>query len=74
MFALLLLMMLVSPNPDYNPDTDKCAGMESGEWHRCQPRVVNLGEWDARPNPYEWPANSFEPAPKPWGEYATEKR
>lgn len=61
-----------APVQDYNPDTDPCLGLEAGEWHRCQPRVIYLGEIDARPR--YWPDNKELDAPKSWPEYDTEKR
>lgn len=81
MLTLIALAMLASPTPtpytpsrDYNPDTDPCAGLEAGEWHRCQPRVVNLGKWDVRPAADKWPESVKVDEPKAWGEYPTEKQ
>lgn len=80
MIALILWLLMPHPvvygNPvrDYNPDTDKCLGKEGWEWRVCQPRVINLGPWDVRPAPKDWPENKALDEPKSWPEYDTEKR
>lgn len=58
----------------YDPATDPCLGLEGLEWRRCQPREVNLGAWDVRPAPKDWPSNKELDPPKSWPEYATEER
>jgi hypothetical protein len=87
--VIALILWLLMPHPvvygsnvtlnrpypvlDYNPDTDRCAGLESGAWHRCQPRVIYLGRFPA-PVEARWPDNKELDAPKSWPEYETEKR
>ena len=73
MFTLIALL-LTSPIREIKPDMDRCAGLEAGDWHRCQPRVINLGSWDPRPSPKDWQYSIPLSDPKEWGEYPTEKR
>lgn len=73
MLTLIALALLASPM-EYRQETDPCAGLESGEWHRCQPRMINLGKWDVRPNADRWSTSVKIDDPKAWGEYPAEKQ
>lgn len=53
---------------------ERCAGLPEVEWRRCQPRMINLGSWEARPSPDEWDKNAYQSPPSEFGTYATEKR
>ncbi len=83
----LILFLLMGPPPFVSgypiresfPEQDetRCAGLPEVEWRKCQPRMVNLGTWDVRPSPEQWPYNytAGQPTvPEAWGTYETEKR
>ena len=40
-----------------------CADLPKGSL--CTPRFVNLGPWDPRPAPQDWPREYFLPPPSP---------
>lgn len=78
MLSMLLWLMLGPPMPFYaTRDLDSCAQVicpftpQGGRVCGCAPAVINLGTWDPRTS--ETPDVWKEP-PRPWGEYATERR
>ena len=40
---------------------------------RCKPVVVNLGPWDPRPAPKDWPTEPYMAPPDAFGTYKTER-
>lgn len=85
MIALILFLLMGPPPVVYGSSVtvnaereaeelaERCAGLPEVEWRKCQPRVINLGSFDARPAPGDWSYNNFPSAPPDFGTYPTEK-
>lgn len=79
MLALIAMLTIASP-PPATFDCDEggqvvCWFTRRGRRCTCESDVLNLGEWDPRPSPGEWPTTSYyNTEPPAWGTYPTEKR
>ena len=75
MLALIIAVALSSP-PTFDCEDGQvvCPFTPAGRRCFCAPEMINLGSWDPRPTPDEWPKSSYygtEPAA--WGTYPLEK-
>lgn len=72
MMSVILTLLLTSPVKD------KCGGLETYAWRRCQPYIIYLGPWAPQLLDYTpadmsaFPVNML-PNPPEYGAYSTEK-
>lgn len=70
MISLLAAILMTSPLQIFEKS---CTGLEFRDWVDCQPRVISLGTWDPVYLDYKAETATMPDAPKPFGEYKTEK-